>query len=84
MLSTKVGKEAYVEPIIEGGSYQLVVKIGKPHDAEMAKNGTKLARGANFKCVMSDALINDLHLVADTHLAEELLRLVVWEPDAAV
>jgi len=25
----------------------------KPNDAEEALNGTKLARGANFKCVMS-------------------------------
>ena len=28
------------------------VKVGKPKDAE-AKNGTKLSRGANFKCLMS-------------------------------
>jgi len=53
MLSTKVGKEAYVEPVIEGGSYRFTVKVGKPKDAEGVKNGTKLARGANFKCLMS-------------------------------
>ena len=44
MLSTKAGKEAYVEPVIEGGSYRFTVKVGKPKDAEAAKNGTKLAR----------------------------------------
>jgi putative DNA methylase len=53
MLSTKAGKETYVEPVIEGGSYRFTVKVGKPTDAEGAKNGTKLARGANFKCLMS-------------------------------
>jgi len=53
MLSTKSGKEAYVEPVIEGGSYRFTVKVGKPKDAEMAKNGTKLSRGANFQCLMS-------------------------------
>jgi putative DNA methylase len=53
MLSTKVGKEAYVEPVIEGGSYRFTVNVGKPQDAEGAKNGTKLSRGANFKCLMS-------------------------------
>ena len=57
MLSTKAGKEAYVEPVIEGGSYRFTVKVGKPKDAEAAKNGTKLARGANFKCLMSDTPI---------------------------
>ena len=45
MLSTKPGKEAYVEPVIEGGGYRFTVKVGKPKDAEAAKNGTKLSRG---------------------------------------
>lgn len=53
MLSTKPGKEAYVEPIIEDGGYRFTVKVGKPRNEEAAKNGTKLARGANFKCLMS-------------------------------
>ncbi len=53
MLSTKEGKEAYVEPLIEGGGYRFTVKVGKPKDMEAAKNGTKLARGANFRCLMS-------------------------------
>jgi putative DNA methylase len=53
MLSTKPGKEAYVEPVIEGSGYRFTVKVGKPRDPEAAKRGTKLARGANFKCLMS-------------------------------
>ncbi len=87
MLSTKAGKEAYVEPVIEnrkqeignrkqevesrkqgvGSSgdcatsyflpptsyYRFTVKVGKPKDAEAAKRGTKLSRGANFECLMS-------------------------------
>ncbi len=53
MLSTKKGKEAYVEPVIEGRGYRFAVKAGAPPDAEAAKAGTKLARGANFRCVMS-------------------------------
>jgi putative DNA methylase len=53
MLSTKAGKEAYVEPVIENGGYRFTVKVGKPKDAEGAKNGTKLSRGANFQCLMS-------------------------------
>ncbi len=53
MLSTAAGKEAYVEPAIEAGGYRFTVKLGKPKDAQEAKNGTKLARGANFRCLMS-------------------------------
>ena len=53
MLSTKKGKEAYVEPVIENGSYRFAVKVGEPEDAEAAKAGTKLSRGANFRCLMS-------------------------------
>jgi len=54
MLSTKAGKEAYVEPVIEGGSYRFTVKVGKPKDAEGAKLGTSAGKRAAFKCVMSD------------------------------
>ncbi len=54
MLSTKPGKEAYVQPVIEDSGYRFTVKVGKPKDAEAAKNGTKLARGA-FRCLMSDS-----------------------------
>lgn len=57
MLSTKAGKEAYVEPVIEGGSYRFTVKVGKPTDTGAVKSGTKLGR-ANFACLMSGAPIS--------------------------
>src|SRR5205823_7264211 len=57
MLSTKPGKEAYVEPVVEGGGYRFMVKVGKPKDAEAAKTGTKLVGGANFRCLMSGSAI---------------------------
>jgi putative DNA methylase len=53
MLSTKAGKEAYVEPVIENGGYRFTVKVGKPKDAEGAKSGTSAGKRAAFKCVMS-------------------------------
>ena len=62
MLSTKPGKEAYVEPVIEGDGYRFTVKVGKPQDTEGAKNGTKLARGANFKCLMSGTPMDGDHI----------------------
>src|SRR5688572_15279202 len=65
MLSTKAGKEAYVEPVIENGDYRFTVKVGKPKDVQAAKNGTKLARGANFRCLMSGTPM------AGDHIKEE-------------
>ena len=48
MLSTKKGKEAYVEPVIEGRGYRFTVKVGKPPDTDAAKAGTKLSRGSQL------------------------------------
>ena len=53
MLSTKKGKEAYVEPLIEGRGYRFTVKVGAPANVGAAKAGTKLSRGANFRCLVS-------------------------------
>jgi len=55
ILSSKSGKEAYVRPVIEGDRYHFEVKVGKP-PAE-AKAGTKLSRGANFRCLITDSAI---------------------------
>ena len=43
MLSTKAGKEAYVEPVIEDGGYHFTVKTGKPKEAGAAKAEPRLA-----------------------------------------
>ena len=76
MLSTKKGKEAYVEPVIEGGGYRFTVKDGAP-EAGVPKDGapgnagvppaqgTKLGRGANFRCLMSDAPIPGDYIKAE-------------------
>jgi putative DNA methylase len=65
MLSTKAGKEAYVQPVIEDGGYKFTVKAGKPEDIDVAKRGTKLARGANFRCLMSGTLIEADYIKAE-------------------
>ncbi len=65
MLSTKRGKEAYVEPVVEGRGYRFAVRVGTPADAEAAKRGTKLARGANFRCVMSGTPIAGDYIKAE-------------------
>ena len=65
MLSTKKGKEAYVEPVIEGREYRFTVKVGTPPDAASAKAGTKLSRGANFRCLLSGTPIAGDYIKAE-------------------
>ncbi len=76
MLSTKAGKEAYVEPVIEKGGYRFTVKVGKPKDAEAAKNGTKLSRGANFQCLMSGTPISSDHIYREANAGRMGARLM--------
>ena len=65
MLSTKKGKEAYVQPVIENGSYRFTVKVGTPKDADTTRAGTKLSRGANFRCLMSGSPIAGDYIKAE-------------------
>ena len=55
VFSSKEGKEAYVCPVVEEDHYRFDVRLGKP--PVEAKSGTKLARGANFRCVVSGSAI---------------------------
>ncbi len=65
MLSTKAGKEAYVEPVIEGGGYRFTVKVGKPKNAEGAKLGTTAGKRSAFKCLMSGVPVTYDHIRAE-------------------
>lgn len=64
-LSSKVGKESYIEPIINGSDYEFVVRSGKPHDPDAVKAGTKLARGANFRCILSGSPITPQYIKSE-------------------
>lgn len=55
MLSTKVGKEAYVAPVIDTDAYRFTVKVGKSHEQISATPGTTLGKRAAFRCLMSQA-----------------------------
>ncbi|PKG93150.1 DUF1156 domain-containing protein [Paraglaciecola sp. MB-3u-78] len=51
VLSSKKGKEAYVQPVIAGDTYHFEVKVGNlPTEAKL---GTKVGNGGNFKCLVS-------------------------------
>jgi putative DNA methylase len=53
VLSTKAGKEAYVEPVIEGAGYRFLVKVGKPKDPAATQIGTSVGKRQAFKCLIS-------------------------------
>ena len=52
ILSSKPGKEAYIEPLIEKDTYRFMVKVGKP--STEAKAGTSAGKRKAFRCLLSD------------------------------
>lgn len=60
VLSSKKGKETWVEPVTDGDSYQFIIKSG-PFPKKV-KKGTKIARGANFYCLLSETPINGAYI----------------------
>lgn len=75
ILSSKKGKEAYVEPLVEGENYQFRVKTGSP--PESARLGTKVAgQGANFRCLVSGAPISAQYIRAEAKAGRLAARLV--------
>ncbi len=66
-LGTKKGREAYIQPIVDRkqNTYQFIVKTGKPQDGFDPDSGTKDARGANFRCVITGSPIPAKHVRAE-------------------
>ncbi len=50
ILSSKAGREAYVQPVVQGDSYHFTVKLGPAPSG--AEKGTKLSQGS-FGCLLS-------------------------------
>ncbi|MFC4473591.1 DUF1156 domain-containing protein [Comamonas denitrificans] len=63
ILSSKAGKEAYVQPVVEGDSYRFEVRTGKP--PESAKAGTTAGKRAAFICLMSGVPIDYKYIRAE-------------------
>ena len=60
ILSTKKGREAYVDPVIENGGYRFSVKTGTP--PETAKTGTTAGKRSAFLCLMSGVPVTYDHI----------------------
>lgn len=63
ILSRKTGNQAYVHPVIKRDSYSFIVKIGVP--PLEAEKGTKIGRGANFRCLLSDTALEGDYIKAE-------------------
>ncbi len=60
LLSSKAGKEAWVEPLVDRWARTIAYRIrhgGTKDEIANAKEGTKAGRGAHFRCLMSDTAI---------------------------
>ena len=67
MLSTKKGREAWVEPVIEGNMYRFVVRTAGAGSVppEFAKNGTSAGKRSAFLCLFSNAPVTYEHIRAE-------------------
>jgi putative DNA methylase len=77
-LSTKEGKKAWVEPVINRKSmtYQFEVRLGDPSDEVSITAGTKTTRGANFRCVLTDSPIHSTYIKSQAQAGKLGIRLL--------
>jgi putative DNA methylase len=84
MLSTRRNKQSWIEPKIDraGRNYRFVIRSGQatPDQAARARRGTKVSRGANFRCLLTGAPISSEWIRAEGkagRLDTRLMALVV-------
>lgn len=83
MLSTKTGGEVYLDPEVNGKNFSFKIISGKPTDLAQAKRGTKMARGANFQCLLSGSPISSNYIKNESkagRLGTKLLAIAVESP----
>jgi putative DNA methylase len=81
ILSIKLGKEAHVQPIVQGDQYHFTVKMGTPpNEAEM---GTTAGKRAGFICLVSGTPIDYAYIRAEGkagRMGQKLMSAVVEGP----
>lgn len=63
-LSSKKGNLVWLKPVVNKETYSwwFEVKTGEPPDRQAIRNGTKIGRGAQFMCLLSDTPMSDMHI----------------------
>lgn len=85
VLSSKEGKEAYIQPVIEGNGYRFLVKIGKP--PEGAKSGTAAGKRGGFYCLLSTSPIDYKYIRSEGQagrIGKRLMAIVAEGPRGRV
>lgn len=90
LLSSKPGREVWLEPVVDSFVKDIryrVRKGGTREEIATARRGTKVGRGANFRCLMSGAAITPDHVKAAGRageLGQQLLAIVASGPKGKV
>ncbi len=77
VLSSKAGKEAWVQPVVEGDSYRFTVRMGKP--PKEAASGTTAGKRKAFVCLFSHTPISYHHIRKEGqngHMGQRLMAIV--------
>ncbi len=64
-LSGRKGDEAWLEPKVDGHSYEFVVRTGPPTDPQATDGGTKAGRGSDFTCLLTGSPISGKYIKAE-------------------
>lgn len=77
VLSSKAGREAYVEPVVDGDSYHFEVCIGKPPTS--ATLGTSAGKRAGFNCLLTGSPMDYKYIRSEGssgHMGARLMAIV--------
>lgn len=80
LLSSKEGKEVYVEPVIEESGYSFEVRVGKPKEGSQTRQGTAAGKWNAFRCLMSQVPISYEYIrneATQSRLGQRLMATVV-------
>jgi putative DNA methylase len=80
-LSTKAGKRAWVEPVVDQSTmtYRFGIRTGEPDDPKRVGAGTKSARGANFLCLLTRTPITPEYIKSEAvagRIGERMVAIV--------
>ena len=79
ILSDRSGKEAYIEPQIEGPTYHFTIRTGTP--PKHFRSGTKVGGRAHFRCLLSDTPIPGDYIKAEGQAGRMNVRLMAIVAD---